>query len=106
VTFPAHVPDAETLALARHETQRIATAIDRLPSRMRQVIELSIDEDRKLREVAITLGVSQTRVHQLRQEAISQVQKSYQAFSLFPQGVTSTPNATSTAHVLTASLVA
>jgi RNA polymerase sigma factor for flagellar operon FliA len=76
--------DAEALTLALHDSTRIASALNRLPDRMRQVLVLSFEEEKKLREVAETLGVSQTRVHQLREEAVDRLQKSYLSFSIVP----------------------
>jgi RNA polymerase sigma factor FliA len=82
--LPGDGLDAETLTLALHDSTRIHSALDRLPDRMRKVLVLSFEGEQRLREVAQTLGVSQTRVHQLREEAVERLQKSYLSFSIVP----------------------
>jgi RNA polymerase sigma factor for flagellar operon FliA len=77
-------PNAEQLVLARHDFERLAAALERLPKRMQKVVELCFSEGRKLREVAAELGISQTRAHQLREEAVERLQKSYRSYSLLP----------------------
>jgi hypothetical protein len=58
---------------------------------MRRVVELAFRDGLKLREIAAEIGVSQTRAHQLREEAVGRLQKSYQSYSLLPPCATPSP---------------
>jgi RNA polymerase sigma factor for flagellar operon FliA len=48
----------------------LAAAIDELPERERQVLSLYYDEDLNLREIGAVLGVSESRVSQIRSQAL------------------------------------
>jgi len=55
---------------------RIAAALDSLPSRERLVVSRSYFEERPLREIAAELGVTESRVCQLRAQALARLRRS------------------------------
>jgi RNA polymerase sigma factor for flagellar operon FliA len=55
---------------AARKWRRVCEAAKTLPERQRKVIELCIEQDMKLCEIAKVLGVSESRVSQIRSEAI------------------------------------
>jgi len=61
---------AESDAMRRQEAARVARAVDDLPERLRSVIGFYFQEGLTLREISEILGVTEPRVHQLRNEAL------------------------------------
>lgn len=65
---------AERSPLAEYERaemrERLAAAIDRLPARERQIISLSFVEDLSLKEIGGIFGVTESRVSQIRTQAL------------------------------------
>lgn len=61
---------AESDAMRRQEAGRVARAVEDLPERLRSVIGFYFQEGLTLREISEILGVTEPRVHQLRNEAI------------------------------------
>ena len=75
---PIQVADAETLPADERlfEAERrasLATALEALPPRLRQVVELYYGEERKLRDIGAMLGVTESRVCQLQTEAVARM---------------------------------
>jgi len=62
--------DPETELLNREQAACVARAIDALPERLRHVIRAYFFEDRTVTDIAAELGVTQSRVSQLRAEAV------------------------------------
>lgn len=60
----------ELLLVAYRDADRVRRAMELLPQRMRQVLELLYFQDARLRDTGVALGVSESRACQLRQEAI------------------------------------
>jgi RNA polymerase sigma factor for flagellar operon FliA len=60
---------AERLESAEYK-RLLATAIDRLPQRERQVIALYYVEELTMKEIGEVIGVTESRVSQLRTQAI------------------------------------
>lgn len=57
---------------------RLARAVDRLPKRERQVIALYYVEELTLREIGEILSVTESRVSQLRTQAVARLRNSFQ----------------------------
>ncbi len=71
-------PDADP-ALAVLEQERLTqvkAAVAALPPRMRAVVVGSFFEGRRLLDIAADLGVTESRVCQMKQEALSQLRRS------------------------------
>ena len=72
-----NAPDAsegpETNFGRREVVDRIATAVDALPERLRLVLGLHYQEDASLREIGEVLGVTESRACQLHSEAIHRI---------------------------------
>lgn len=69
---------AAAMHLALDSAERsgaIQTALDALPPRERLILARSYFEDRSLREIATELGVTESRVCQLRAQAISRLRR-------------------------------
>ena len=61
---------------ATEQRRRLAAAIDRLPERERQVIALYYVEELTMKEIAEVLGVTESRVSQLRSQAAARLRAS------------------------------
>ncbi|GAC1378633.1 MAG: FliA/WhiG family RNA polymerase sigma factor [Acidimicrobiales bacterium] len=70
VLLPASEGDPEEELLSRERADCVTKAIDALPERLRVVIRGYFFEERTVTEIADELGVTQSRVSQLRSEAI------------------------------------
>jgi RNA polymerase sigma factor for flagellar operon FliA len=65
--------------VARDNTRdRLAAAIEELPERERQVLALYYDEDLNLREIGAVLGVTESRVSQIRSQALLRLRARFQ----------------------------
>lgn len=60
----------EDVVVEREREVYLAAAVDALPERHRVVVRATFFEDRLLRDVAVELGVTESRVSQLRTEAL------------------------------------
>ncbi|MEM9965532.1 MAG: sigma-70 family RNA polymerase sigma factor, partial [Asticcacaulis sp.] len=58
-------PDPEAIAVARDEMQRVIARIGQMPERQQMAIRLYHFENLPLREVAVRLGLSVSRSHDL-----------------------------------------
>ncbi len=73
VAFAADEPDAEQLLLQSEDRQLLIEAIGSLSERHQLVIQLYFVEELNLAEIAVILGVSVPRVHQLKASALEKV---------------------------------
>ncbi|HKR82192.1 MAG TPA: sigma-70 family RNA polymerase sigma factor [Candidatus Saccharimonadales bacterium] len=74
--FPDNSPLPEELIIMKDETTQLHEAIRSLPERDQQIIQMSYFENRTLAEVGKALGVSESRVSQLRSRAIGNLRSS------------------------------
>jgi RNA polymerase sigma factor for flagellar operon FliA len=76
VAFDGGAPDA---TLERRELRRhLARALARLPERERQILSLSYEHDLTLAEIGRVIGVGESRVSQLRTQAIARLRSMLQ----------------------------
>ncbi len=68
--LPASAPDPEQHALAVERMGYLRASVDALPERLRDVVVGVFLEQRPMAEIAAELGVSESRVSQLRAEAL------------------------------------
>jgi RNA polymerase sigma factor for flagellar operon FliA len=73
--------EKETLAVDEDVSRRelggaVATAIEKLPPKLQQVLALYYQEDCTLREIGLVLGVTESRVCQLHSEAMHRLRAS------------------------------
>ncbi|MGP7960188.1 sigma-70 family RNA polymerase sigma factor [Sanguibacter sp. A247] len=69
--LPDRAPDPEASAVAAEKLRYLHAAMSALPERLQLVVRLVYFEDRTVTDVATVLGVTQSRVSQLRAEATS-----------------------------------
>jgi RNA polymerase sigma factor for flagellar operon FliA len=69
--LPTNNDGPETLLLKREQIGYLQDAIAELPDRLRTVVQRYFFENRKMAEIAQELGVTESRVSQLRSEALS-----------------------------------
>lgn len=67
---PDSAPSAEVEMIARDELRSVMDVIDRLPERQIAAFKMYYFEDMTLREIALNLGLSTSRVHVLVTDAI------------------------------------
>jgi RNA polymerase sigma factor (sigma-70 family) len=67
------VAGPDEVAAARDELRRVASAMEALPPRTRQIFELHRLEGRTLQEIAEMMDISVTRVHQVFRQAMTQI---------------------------------
>ena len=72
---PARIADdrhgPEDLILDRERKAYLMDAVDALPERLRRVVVASFFEDRPMHEIGAELGVTESRVSQMRTEALA-----------------------------------
>jgi RNA polymerase sigma factor for flagellar operon FliA len=74
--------DDQCRRLERAEiAEQLAAAIARLPERERQVLSLYYEEEMTLAEVGVALGVSESRISQLRTQAIARLRASLRDYA-------------------------
>jgi len=69
--LPEPRPSPENLLIERERIGYLHDAIDALPDRMRAVVRGYFIEERPMADIAMALGVTESRVSQLRAEALS-----------------------------------
>jgi RNA polymerase sigma factor for flagellar operon FliA len=69
--LPSHHPDPAQLVLQAERLRYLTAAVSALPERLRAVVEGSFLQQRPLAELAEELGVTESRVSQLRTEALA-----------------------------------
>ncbi len=69
--LPAGGDNPESLLLKREEIGRLHDAIAELPERMRVVVQRSYFEQHKMTDIAADLGITESRVSQLRSAAMT-----------------------------------
>ena len=72
---------------------RVREATQTLPERQRRVLELSVEQDMKICDIARLLGVSESRISQIRGEAIAQLRAHCVVPSISPPAVSPEPSA-------------
>ncbi|QIK84316.1 sigma-70 family RNA polymerase sigma factor [Sanguibacter sp. HDW7] len=77
--LPDRAPDPEASVVATERLRYLRAAVAALPERLRLVVQLVYFEDRTVTEVAGVLGVTQSRVSQLRAEATSLMREALDA---------------------------
>ncbi|HEY3238441.1 MAG TPA: sigma-70 family RNA polymerase sigma factor [Acidimicrobiia bacterium] len=75
------VPEADPAlaVLERERVTQVKTAVAALPPRMRTVVVGSFFEGRRLVDIGAELGVTESRVCQMKQEALSELRRSLEA---------------------------
>ena len=68
--LPRTTETPESLVVQREREAYLAAAVAALPDRLRTVIRATFFEDRPLKEVADDLGVTESRISQIRTEAL------------------------------------
>lgn len=68
-------PPADTVAHSRSQRRRLLGALQVLPPRQREAIELGLFEGLALREIGDRMGISESRVCQLQKRAVQHLQK-------------------------------
>jgi RNA polymerase sigma factor for flagellar operon FliA len=68
--LPRTTQTPESLVVERERRAYLLAAVDALPERLQAVVRGTFFEDRPIREVAEELGVTESRVSQLRTEAL------------------------------------
>jgi RNA polymerase sigma factor for flagellar operon FliA len=85
--LPSSDPDPETMFLDQERAACVTKAISALPTRLQTVIRGYFFEERTVSDIAAELGVTQSRVSQLRSEAIELLRDGVNA-QLDPANVT------------------
>jgi RNA polymerase sigma factor FliA len=85
---PPAADDVDPLAayLAHEKSQAVRVAIARLPERERAVAMMSFGEGRTLAEIGRTLGVTESRVCQIRASALAHLRGYMHAAGMGPEG--------------------
>lgn len=68
--LPARIDGPETLLLRREQVGYLRDAIEELPERLRTVVQEYFFAQRKMADIAADLGVTESRISQLRSEAL------------------------------------
>lgn len=68
--LPARAPGPEETLVVNEKLQYLRAAIDTLPERLRVIVEQVFFHDRSVTDIAEDMGVTQSRVSQLRAEAM------------------------------------
>jgi RNA polymerase sigma factor for flagellar operon FliA len=85
--FAAEADGPEGLLLRREQLGYLRDAVAELPDRLRTVVEEYFFGQRKMAEIAADLGVTESRVSQMRSEALSLLRAGLQATDLAVQPV-------------------
>ncbi len=91
--LPATTQTPEATLIARERTAYLRDAIHTLPERLQSVIRGCFFEDRPMRELADELGVTESRISQMRAEALKLLRDGMNA-QLDPDQVSAPSNAT------------
>lgn len=68
--LPRHSQTPEAVVVEREREAYLDAAVESLPERLRVVIRATFFEDRPLKEIADELGVTESRISQIRTEAL------------------------------------
>ncbi|WP_158601691.1 sigma-70 family RNA polymerase sigma factor [Solilutibacter pythonis] len=74
-------PDAYAFASQRQMAERLLMAVNRLPDRLRGVVEAHYYKEKKFTDIAQELGVTKGRVSQLHKEALNTLKGDLRKFS-------------------------
>ena len=81
-TYLPSTPDGpESIVLQREQIEELRAAVDELPERLRMVVKQYFFEHRKMAAIADELGVTESRVSQLRSEALLRLRANLQTGS-------------------------
>lgn len=81
IALPSRQEGPEELLLRREELGYLRDAVAELPERMRHVVQEYFLARRKMADIAVELGVTESRVSQLRSQALGLLQVAMQAAS-------------------------
>jgi RNA polymerase sigma factor for flagellar operon FliA len=76
--LPAELNGPESILLQREQIEQLRGAIAQLPERLRVVIEQYFFEHQRMAPIAEMLGVTESRVSQLRSEALLKLREALQ----------------------------
>jgi RNA polymerase sigma factor for flagellar operon FliA len=79
LAFAAEETNAETALLQDEDREQLIEAIGSLPERQQLVVQLYFVEELNLAEIAMVLGVSVPRVHQLKAAALDKLRLAFAA---------------------------
>ncbi len=79
VALPRQDRTPEDVVVEREREAYLVAAVDSLPERLRTVVRATYFEDRLLKDVAAELGVTESRVSQLRTEALGMLRDGLRA---------------------------
>jgi RNA polymerase sigma factor for flagellar operon FliA len=79
IAFAADEVDAEAALLQHEDREQLIEAIASLPERQQLVVQLYFVEELNLAEIAMVLGVSVPRVHQLKAAALDKLRLAFAA---------------------------
>lgn len=77
--LPSTPDSPESITLQREQVDELRRAIDALPERLRIVVEQYFFEHKRMGPIATQLGVTESRVSQLRSEALLRLRAALQA---------------------------
>jgi RNA polymerase sigma factor for flagellar operon FliA len=79
LAFAAEETNAEAALLQHEDREQLIEAIGSLPERQQLVVQLYFVEELNLAEIAMVLGVSVPRVHQLKAAALDKLRLAFAA---------------------------
>jgi RNA polymerase sigma factor FliA len=82
--LPLHADGPENLLLRREQIGYLRDAVEELPERLRAVVTGYFFEQRKMADIAAELGVTESRISQLRSEALGVLRTAMQAMDGAP----------------------
>lgn len=77
--FASNLPNPFALLCEMEDNERLGQAVERLPERLKLVLQLHFVEELNLTEIAQVLEVSVPRVHQLKTDALMRLRKTMTA---------------------------
>lgn len=78
-TLPSANEGPEGLLLRREQVGYLHDAVEELPDRLRTVVQQYFFEQRKMSDIAADLGVTESRVSQMRSEALAMLRSGFRA---------------------------
>lgn len=99
---PEHADGPETLLLRREELGCLQEAIAELPERLRTVVEQYFFHQRRMVDIAAELGVTESRISQMRSEALAALRRTLGSLGVLPgEAVSGTRAAARNSHPVT-----
>jgi RNA polymerase sigma factor for flagellar operon FliA len=78
-SLPIASDTPEELIIKREQIGYLHDAVAELPDRLRRIVQLSFFEQRKMSDIAAELGVTESRISQLRSEALQLLRAAFRA---------------------------